>query len=562
MSDRLTMGERHATMSFVAMSGARADELRLEAGQTVAARYRVARFIAGGGTGEVYAADDLLLKDRIALKVLRFAAARDHTALERFRREVALARKVTHPNVCRLFDVGDDGGIAYLTMELLEGKSLSARLDEVERLSCADALPIARQLAAGLDAAHQAGIVHRDFKSQNVILVEGRAVVTDFGLARAAQDGDASLTGAGVLVGTPAYMAPEQVEGRPTTARTDVYAFGVVLFEMVTGRLPFIGETPLATAIKRIKELPPSPRDLVPGIDARWEAAILRCLSERPEDRFASASEVVAALEASAPVTVAAPRPLPKRTLRGKLVVVGAGTAAVAVVIGAIGVLSDGGPRAQIELASQWPAPAPLAPGAAGDVGDGMLDREPAAPRAPLITGGPDEGERRFRFKGARAPVGEPVEPAEPVVPPEPPEPFEPPELAGAADEVRRAFEEARLARSEAAIQATGELEWVVIPDLLGVPPAEIQKSARVVKATDSERPGVRVQRVTPGGWAERLGIQEGDVLHAVNGLALGDRAAALRAWNRLADAREVALEITRDDEPVTLSYHIVRPIP
>ncbi|MCM2270089.1 MAG: serine/threonine-protein kinase, partial [Thermoanaerobaculia bacterium] len=297
----------------------------------------IVRFVARGGMGEVYEAEDVELRGRIALKTIHPAAVAEGGAVERFKREIQLARRVTHPNVCRIFDVGYHGAApgapphVFLTMELLEGETLAARLRRVGRLTPAAALPIARQLAEALQAAHEVGIVHRDFKTENVFLVPGasgeRAVVTDFGIARAAPDERyaATLTADGSAIGTPAYMAPEQIEGRGVSAATDQYAFGIVLFEMVTGELPFRGDSPLATAARRLTEPPPSPRDFAPELDATWEAAILRCLERRPEDRFRDVRAAVRALEGEAaappasrelPVAVAAqaaalPAPLP-----------------------------------------------------------------------------------------------------------------------------------------------------------------------------------------------------------------------------------------------------------
>ncbi|HEX8952646.1 MAG TPA: serine/threonine-protein kinase, partial [Polyangia bacterium] len=208
----------------------------------MAGRYRVVKLLARGGMGEVYHAEDEELREPVALKIIRPEIAKDRRTIKRFQREVRLARKVTHPNVCRCFDVGyhtADGKtpISFITMELLLGETLSARLKR-GRLATAEAAPLVRQMAAALSAAHRAGIVHRDFKPDNVLLVPGadgeplRAVVTDFGVARAVAGQvrrGSSLTAAGMKVGTPAYMAPEQVEGAPLTPAADVYALGVVL---------------------------------------------------------------------------------------------------------------------------------------------------------------------------------------------------------------------------------------------------------------------------------------------------------------------------------------------
>ena len=199
--------------------------------------------------------------------------------------------------------------VVLLAMELLHGETLADKLRRDGRFATTEMLPLVRQMADGLTAAHRVGVVHRDFKSHNVMLVkpareedEMRAVVTDFGLAwRSTHDEATSLSMSisteNEVSGTPAYMAPEQVEGGPVTPATDVYALGVVLYEMVTGALPFLGETPLKMAVKRLTEPPPSPRVHVPDVDPLWEATILQCLARRPEERFASAGEVVSALE-------------------------------------------------------------------------------------------------------------------------------------------------------------------------------------------------------------------------------------------------------------------------
>lgn len=296
-------------------------------GDVLAERYRVLRFLAEGGMGEVFEVQDLELGGRLAAKTVRAEVAADPIALERFRREIQLARRVTHPNVCRMFDVAyhrpdpASAGTIFLTMELLLGPTLAERI-AAGPMAPEAALPIIRQIAAALDAAHEAGIVHRDLKPANVVLVPGqtpgkedaiRAVVTDFGLARfdtansSAAEASMTMTAAGFFIGTPAYVAPEQIEGGAVTAATDLYAFGVVMFEMLTGKVPFLGETALATAVKRLQQPAPSPRLHAAAIDARWEAAILRCLERRPEDRFARAGDLIAALEDEKPVPARPP---------------------------------------------------------------------------------------------------------------------------------------------------------------------------------------------------------------------------------------------------------------
>jgi serine/threonine protein kinase/tetratricopeptide (TPR) repeat protein len=297
-----------------------ANEPGFTAGELLAGRYRLVRFIARGGMGEVYEAEDLELKERVALKTVRWDVALDTLAVERFKREIQLARKVTHPNVCRIFDVShhrEEGAAeptVFLTMELLPGETLSQRLRRAGPMLPGEALLIAGQIAEALNAAHRVGVVHRDLKPGNVVLVEGRggpagstaagprAVVTDFGLARLdaadpAAGQNLTLTGAAGIVGTPAYLAPEQVEGGEITAATDLFAFGIVLYEMLTGTVPFLGENALSTAVKRLREMPVPPHVHAPGLDPRWEAAILRCLERDPAARFATAPEVIRALD-------------------------------------------------------------------------------------------------------------------------------------------------------------------------------------------------------------------------------------------------------------------------
>src|SRR5215831_4658133 len=242
----------------------------------------------------------------------------DASALERFRREVLLARRVAHPNVCHVYEfyearTAEGIGIRFLTMELLHGETLARHLRARGRMSTAEALPLALQMSQGLAAAHAEGVIHRDFKSSNVMLVqrEGgsgdrgsastRVVITDFGIARPFRNDaeEPALTGGTGMIGTPEYMAPEQVTGDPVTPATDIYALGVVLYEMVTGELPFVGNTPLVAAARRIHETPRAPHVVLPGLDRHWSHIILRCLAREPDRRFPGALEVAEALVAS-----------------------------------------------------------------------------------------------------------------------------------------------------------------------------------------------------------------------------------------------------------------------
>jgi hypothetical protein len=275
-------------------------------GDLVAGRYRIARMLGEGGMGEVYEATDLELDTRVALKTIRSQIASDRRAVERFKREITIARRITHPNVCRLFDLGfhpaqattapSADRVSFFTMEFLDGETLGHAIRLKGPMTEEQALPLVEQMAAALDAAHALGVVHRDFKSQNVMLVPTRsgvrAVVTDFGLARDLQATDGYRT-SHLALGSPAYMAPEQVAGQQAGPRADVYALGVVLFELVTGRLPFQAETPMLTAIKRLTEAAPDPRTLRAQLDPRWAATLLRCLERDAGRRFGSAGEVL-----------------------------------------------------------------------------------------------------------------------------------------------------------------------------------------------------------------------------------------------------------------------------
>ena len=278
-------------------------EPQLAVGEKIAGVFRIEAFLDRGGMGEVYRAIDELLDVSVALKLIRPSIAADPNNLRRFKREVLLARSVTHPNVCRIHHLGWDErrNLAYLTMEFLTGQTLRNRIRAEDPLGSEAALPIVRQLADGLDAAHRAGVVHRDFKTDNVMLVPSpdgeRAVILDFGLARELERhaGTTQETGCGA-VGTPAYMSPEQVTNGELTSASDLYALGVVLFEMVTGRLPFLRRSPLETALAQVADAPPSPREFA-EIEAHWERAILRLLAKDPADRYESAADVVLALE-------------------------------------------------------------------------------------------------------------------------------------------------------------------------------------------------------------------------------------------------------------------------
>ncbi|HVS03472.1 MAG TPA: serine/threonine-protein kinase [Thermoanaerobaculia bacterium] len=281
----------------------------LPPGELLAGRFEIVGCRGAGGMGVVYEAQDHELGSRVALKMLLPGIAADPGARQRFRREITLARRVSHPNACRVFDLylhhGEAGEVAFVTMEMLRGVTLAERLAERGPLSPAEALPLAEQVAAALDVAHREGVVHRDLKPANVMLVGGadtpRAVVMDFGVARAfdAAAPASPTTAAGQLLGTPAYMAPEQLQGKTVTPAADIYGFGLLLYELLTGEVPHAGDTPLSAALKRLGEDPTPPRRHRPDLDPRWDQAILRCLAREPSDRFPSAGAAVDALRAT-----------------------------------------------------------------------------------------------------------------------------------------------------------------------------------------------------------------------------------------------------------------------
>lgn len=276
------------------------DEGRFVPGQILAERYRIVALLGKGGMGEVYRADDLRLGQPVAMKFLPEAVSQDGVAQARFHREVRLARQVSHPNVCRVFDIGEAAGLPFLTMEYVDGEDLASLLQRIGRLPPDKAVDISRQLCAGLAAAHDAGVLHRDLKPANVMLDRrGKVRITDFGLAGLATVGDE------VRAGTPAYMAPEQLAGEPATAQSDIYSLGLVLYEIFTGKRVFEAST-IADLIRQHESTTPtSPSQLVEGLDPLVERVILRCLEAEPNSRPRSALQVAAALPGGDPLAAA-----------------------------------------------------------------------------------------------------------------------------------------------------------------------------------------------------------------------------------------------------------------
>ena len=273
--------------------------VRLAPGTVLAGRYRVGDLLGIGAMGMVYRARDEDLGIEVALKVLRPELSEQTGLLERFRRELILARQVSHRNVVRIHDIGRDGDLYFLSMDLVPGRSLDEILEEAGVLEVERAWELGRQIAGALAAAHAQEVVHRDLKPSNILVSEGgEAFVTDFGVARSLTDG--GLTRTGAVVGTPDYLSPEQALGKPVDARSDVFALGIVLFEMLTGELPFSRDSLAESVAQRVAGPPRKLRDAGDYAPPWMRAIVARCLERRPSRRFASAGEVLAALEARA----------------------------------------------------------------------------------------------------------------------------------------------------------------------------------------------------------------------------------------------------------------------
>ncbi len=269
------------------------DEGRFPAGTMLANRYRVIGLLGRGGMGEVYRANDLKLGQPVALKFLPESTARSPHILERFHAEVRIARQVSHPNVCRVYDIGELDGAPFISMEYIDGEDLDSLLHRIGRLSADKAIEMARSLCSGLSAAHDKGVLHRDLKPSNIMIdSRGQVVIMDFGLAALAGE----IAEGEIRSGTPAYMAPEQLAGKEVSIRSDIYALGLVLYEMVTGRRAF-EELP--------RRSPPSASSVVKDIDPALERLIERCLSDEPGQRPASAREVAALLPGHDPLAAA-----------------------------------------------------------------------------------------------------------------------------------------------------------------------------------------------------------------------------------------------------------------
>ena len=294
----------------------------LTAGTTFARRYQIIEDLGKGGMGRVYKVFDTEVQEKMALKLLHPDIARDERTIERFRNELKLARGIAHRNVCRMYDLGREEGTYYITMEYISGEDLKSLIHRIGALPVGKAVSIGKQISEGLSEAHRLGVVHRDLKPGNIMIDrEGDARIMDFGIARSLAA--RGITGAGVMIGTPEYMSPEQVDGKEADRRSDIYSLGIILFEMLTGHLPFEGDTPLSVAVKQKSERPPDPRSINAQIPDELDRIILKCLEKPKEKRYQSADEVLTALAKSEKGLPTTSQPLPvRKTLTSKQITV------------------------------------------------------------------------------------------------------------------------------------------------------------------------------------------------------------------------------------------------
>ena len=556
---RLTPRERAATQHTMAAVGVADAPPALESGTTVAKRYFVRSRIGRGGMGEVYEAQDVALGEIVALKTLRHGLT--GVTVDQFRQEAQLARRVTHVNVCRIHDIGHHEGMDFLTMELLAGETLSARLDRVGRLTLDEARALLAQIVAGVHAAHEAGIVHRDLKCGNIMIVPGgrgeRAVITDFGLALVA-----GVT-PGSIAGSPAYMAPEQVTGGEVGAAADLYALGVIMFEMVTGKLPFVGDTAEQTARKRLDTPPPSPRSLVPGVDTRWERAVLRCLARAPGDRFAQAPEVLAAVT-----------PPPRRPTRwliaGLAVAVGVGGAVLAGTRGAAPAtnvatlpppvpasphpVTSGPAPAPAPAPVPAPPPPPLPPAVARDVAaarDQALEQaEIARAQAARALEHSDDAEQRADREQERKDRA--AEAAE--------------ERKDRAAEAAQAAEDGQPESEAAATLDRGvrrvgpgrvEINLKVLDALAGDPDLVLGSAHIEAAMKDGKSHGVQLVGIGRGTLLDRLGFHDGDTITSLGGVAIAAPEEARSALEKLHDFQHVVIGFERRGKPRKLDVRL-----
>jgi serine/threonine protein kinase/Tfp pilus assembly protein PilF len=284
----------------------------LARGTTLAGRYEIIEELGKGGMGRVYKVFDTDIKEKVALKLLKPEIASDRETIERFSNELKYARKISHRNVCRMYDLGKEAGNYFITMEYVSGEDLKSFIRRSRQLVVGTAIFIAKEVCDGLAEAHRLGVVHRDLKPGNIMIdKEGNAKVMDFGIARSVSV--RGITGAGVMIGTPEYMSPEQVEGKEVDLRSDIYSLGIILYEMLTGQVPFEGDTPFTIGVKQKSESPKDPKSLNAQIPQDLSRLILKCLEKDKERRYQNAAELRANLEKIEKGIPTTERPIPKR---------------------------------------------------------------------------------------------------------------------------------------------------------------------------------------------------------------------------------------------------------
>jgi serine/threonine-protein kinase len=265
----------------------------LRQGSVVAGRYEIQAQLGKGGMGVVYRAHDRLLAEQVAIEVLRPEVARDAEISRRFQSEIKLARRVSHKNVCRIHEYGEDQGLRYISMEYMQGVDLRQVIRERGGLPADEAFTAALQIADGLSAIHDVGVIHRDLKTPNIMRdTRGQIRLMDFGIAKEWGAAAASATATGLVMGTPEYMSPEQARGEKIDFRSDIYALGIVIFELFTGRLPFRAETPLATILKHLQEAPPLDGPEGVRIPPAVREVLRKALAKNPDERHATVDEL------------------------------------------------------------------------------------------------------------------------------------------------------------------------------------------------------------------------------------------------------------------------------
>jgi len=263
----------------------------LTTGTTFARRYQIIEELGKGGMGKVYKAHDTEVREKVALKLIKPDIAEDKKTIERFRNELKLARKIRHKNVCQMYDLNKEKGAYFITMEYVPGEDLKSMIRMTGQLSVGASLNIVKQVCDGLSEAHILGVIHRDLKPQNIMIDrEGDAHIMDFGIARSLKG--KGITGSGVMIGTPEYMSPEQIEGKEVDQRSDIYSLGIILYEMLTAKVPFEGDTPFSIGLKHKSEIPKNPKELNAQIPDDLSRVILKCLDKDVDKRFQSAGEL------------------------------------------------------------------------------------------------------------------------------------------------------------------------------------------------------------------------------------------------------------------------------